>query len=186
MTRAFLCSWTIAVIVLALTPSLTKGWGCLLWIALGTYSTTLIFVCFTIYKYSVSSGSAKRWSYLRCLVTRRDNFTVYLYVTLSHIYGIVDSCKEGFFLWPLLSDYQHFGHYPSSCFFRSFCWLHLIRYRLKTETESSLRNALRGSVVVKAFMLQAGGREFRTRWGDFFFNLPNHSGLTRLWGSLSL
>jgi hypothetical protein len=43
-----------------------------------------------------------------------------------------------------------------------------------------------GSLVVKALCYKPEGREFHTRWGDFFLNLPNPSGRTRPWGLLSL
>jgi hypothetical protein len=44
---------------------------------------------------------------------------------------------------------------------------------------------VRDSVVVMALCYKTEGGWFDTRWGDFF-NLPNPSGRTRLWGLLSL
>jgi hypothetical protein len=43
----------------------------------------------------------------------------------------------------------------------------------------------RGIVVVKALRYKPEGRGFETRLSEFF-NLPNPSGLTKPWGSLSL
>jgi hypothetical protein len=43
----------------------------------------------------------------------------------------------------------------------------------------------RSSVVVKALGYKPEGLGFETRWGEIL-NLPNPSGLTRPWGSLSL
>jgi hypothetical protein len=43
----------------------------------------------------------------------------------------------------------------------------------------------RRSVVVKALFYKPEGNGFENPWGDFL-NLPNPSGLTRPWGSLSL
>jgi hypothetical protein len=48
-----------------------------------------------------------------------------------------------------------------------------------------LKNAARGSVVVKALCFKPEGRGFDTLWGEFL-NLPNPSGRTRPWGLLSL
>jgi hypothetical protein len=50
------------------------------------------------------------------------------------------------------------------------------------------RSGERGSAVVTALCYKPEGHGFETRRGDFFFffNLPNPSGSTRSWGSLSL
>jgi hypothetical protein len=45
---------------------------------------------------------------------------------------------------------------------------------------------LRGSLVIKALCYKPEDRGFDTRLGDFFLNLFNPSGRTRLWGLLSL
>jgi hypothetical protein len=45
--------------------------------------------------------------------------------------------------------------------------------------------AARGGVVVKALCYKPEGRGFETLWGEFL-NLPNPSGRTKPWGSLSL
>jgi hypothetical protein len=46
-------------------------------------------------------------------------------------------------------------------------------------------NGARGSVVIKTLCYKPEGRGFDTRLGDFL-NVPNPSGRTRPWGSLSL
>jgi hypothetical protein len=53
----------------------------------------------------------------------------------------------------------------------------------KTDIDSEVL----GSEMVKALSYEPEGRGFKTRWGKLVaFNLPNPSGCTRPWGSLSL
>jgi hypothetical protein len=61
---------------------------------------------------------------------------------------------------------------------------YVIKSRIKCD-EAMLGIGARSSVVVNALCYKPEGRGFDTRWGEILY-LPNLSGRTMPWGSLSL
>jgi hypothetical protein len=59
-----------------------------------------------------------------------------------------------------------------------------IRSKHELQIIFNVKNEAHGNVVVKALGYKPEGRGFETRWGEIL-NLPNPSGHTRPWGSLS-